>query len=162
MTDYIFLKNGKTIKVDIQDREHVKQDLALKSDFWYKGTLVKYFEVKEASIGAAQSLSDVIPELPEGDRKSGFWEKVFILNNERKAIKKPWIFAGAIEWAKQNTSFTNPSTLFDFIDKEWETCEVYNLADKKVPLAYAQETSLLVNAALKANKITRTDIMLAR
>lgn len=52
MDNYVHLQNGEIIRIPAEFVDKIKADLQLGKDFWYRGKLIKYFEIKEAQFGS--------------------------------------------------------------------------------------------------------------
>jgi|GEM_PF-6466031 hypothetical protein len=80
-----------------------------------------------------------------------FWKRVFFVNGERKRQGKPWLHARCVEWAKRETSFTEPESLVEFIDAEWESAKRHNVPDLPKP-EKDPEVKRLVKAFLETDE----------
>lgn len=67
MDNYVHLQNGEIIRIPAEFVDKIKADLQLGKDFWYRGKLIKYFEIKDAQ------LSDKEEKKLEASQSGGQW-----------------------------------------------------------------------------------------
>ena len=83
--------------------------------------------------GPHLTASQYVAQLASGGPKEGdtFWEHVLKENMLRKAQGKPWLYAAAVKAARDESGFTSPKDVLEFLDAEWDSFKELNVPEDR-------------------------------
>lgn len=99
-----------------------------------EGTLVQGSAISDVKLyssknygphSALQAATDLFLEVPPSSLT--FWKLILGINRQRQESGKPWLFPLIIKRGKEESGFTTPQDIVEFIDAEWESMGKYNI-----------------------------------